>query len=182
MRVYKCDPELKTAGVTMLAYIDNIHGEIYKPLLAKYGIEEIDPDGWYPVQYICDVFNDIVKNGDASSSFIALGMQIAEQSVFPPELEKPTMPMMLLGWNDHYVANHKDGDLPPVETVRLGDQDFQLVLHPDHIYPFDLVYGLAWGFCKQLLPPNTEFKVSYDEKYSPYVENAEKVVISITWK
>lgn len=183
MRTYTCDPKLEVAGMTVTSFIDNLASNNIKELVERHGLDNIDSEKWYPVQKVFDLFNEIVESQSGNTQpFVAMGMKIAEQSEFPPEMKASlTLPMILNGWQDHYQANHRGASFPPVETVMVNDKHYQLVCQADHIYPFDLVYGMAFGFCRLLLPKGTDFLVKYDDKHTPYGDFGDKVIINISW-
>ena len=181
-RIYKADPALELAGVTTLSLVENIVSDAIQPLREKHNLVEIDTEKWYPVQQVFDLFNDIVEE-HGTQSFVAMGMKIAEQSEFPPEMlgSELSLVQILEGWQTHYEANHRGGDYPPVGTIKVADNHYQLVLKLEHIYPYDLVYGMVYGFCKLLLPKGTPFTVKYDEKQNPHTEGASKILINVMW-
>ncbi len=181
---YTCDQRLEVIGVAVLSFVRNMGTDAFDALILKHGFDTVDVDAWYPAQRVFDLFNDVVDSSSGNTQiFVAMGMQIAEQSQFPPEMaESLTLAMILEGWQIHYQANHRGADLPPVETVKVSDTHYQLVLSPDNLYPADLVYGMAYGFCKLLLPPETYFSVSYDDEYSPYNDPHGQVIVHISWE
>lgn len=182
-RVYTVAEDVEVAGTTTLSFIENISSNTIDDLRKKHGLIEIDTDSWYPLQKIFGLFNDIAEKY-GTQPFVAMGMKIAEQSEFPPEMLGSTVSMaqILEGWQAHYEANHRGGTLPPVETKKVADDYYQLICQPDHLYPFDLVYGMAYGFCKLLLPKGTRFIVAYDEKLNPMLrEESDGVIVNIKW-
>lgn len=180
---YTCDPNLETNGLAVLSFVNNLGTEDIQPLIEKHNLVDIDPDQWYPAQQVFDLFNDVVDKHGGYQVFIAMGMQIAEQSEFPPEMrETLTLAMILEGWQEHYQANHRGAFLPPVETVKVSDKHYQLVLRPDNLYPPNLVYGMAYGFCKLLLPSGTPFLVQYDDHLVTYADNGEQVIVNVSWE
>lgn len=184
MRKYVAPEGLEVAGVTALSYIDNIASDSYQPLIEKHGLENLEEEKWYPLQPFFNFFNEIVEMQGTTQPFVAMGMKIADHSIFPPEMigQEVSMVQIIEGWQDHYAVNHRGADLIPVKSQKVADRHYQLILDKDHHYPFDLVYGLAFGFCRRMLPEDTDFEVSYDETHSPYNEDyGDKVIINISW-
>lgn len=182
MNILTANDEIEVAGITTLAFVDNIMSSDWKELREKHDLVTIDESQWYPVQKIFNLFNDIVAQY-GTQPFVAMGMKIVERSVFPPEMlnDELSLIQVLEGWQAHYEANHRGGDFPPVVTRKQADNHYQLILDAEHLYPFDLVYGMAYGFCKRLLPSNADFKVSYDETFNPYRNKDEQVIVDIKW-
>lgn len=183
VRQYACDTSLEVSGPTTLSFVNNLGSSSYQHLIKQQGLDRIDTDQWYPAQQIFDLFNAILdENGGNTQPFVAMGMKIAEQSTFPPEMQDTiTLPMILDGWMEHYAVNHRGGDLPPVTTVKLADNHYQLHLLPTHLYPFDLVYGMAYGFCRLLLPARSDFLVQYLDGHNPYTDYTDSVIVDIRW-
>ncbi|MDX2162400.1 MAG: hypothetical protein SF162_13820 [bacterium] len=185
VKVYACDANLKVFGATALSFIDNIGADTYRALAKAQGLGDIDRESWVPLQPIFDLFNQVVEMDTGSTqSFVAMGLRIAEQSAFPPELQNDrTLIGILEGWMSHYAANHQGAPLPPVTTHRISDQHYELHLLPEHLYPYDLVYGMAYGFCRLLLPAGSHFSVTYKANHSPYEDDAQEktIIVSVRW-
>ncbi|MEO1287468.1 MAG: hypothetical protein AAFV93_06840 [Chloroflexota bacterium] len=182
-RRYIAPEGVEVAGTTTLSFVDNISGDSISEFRSKHGLSNIDTNQWYPLQQVFDLFNDIAQEL-STQAFVAMGMKIAEQSEFPPEMlgNELSLVQILEGWQAHYEANHRGGDLPPVETIKVADTHYQLVFAHNHAYPYDLVYGLAYGFCKLLLPKGSQFMVAYDEQLSPMQKSeTDNVIVNITW-
>ncbi|MEL6404324.1 MAG: hypothetical protein AAFR81_08155 [Chloroflexota bacterium] len=148
-------------------------------------MDNIALDEWVPLQSLCDLFNEFYESapGNAEQAFVAMGMRIAEQSEFPPEMkEQLTLPIMLMGWDDHYQANHRGGHLPPVRTKQISETSYGLhVPGNEYPYPYNVTYGMIFSFGKMLLPAGTHCNVSYDEKRSPYDTWENGVIIKVSW-
>jgi hypothetical protein len=183
-RAYVASPELEVAGSTTLSFIDNISSTTFRPLIERHNLQAVDTTQWYPLQRIFDLFNDIAEQ-NGTQPFVAMGMKIAQQSEFPPEMlgHELSLVEVLNGWQAHYEANHRGGDLPPVETIKVDDTHYQLILQPDHLYPYDLVYGMAYGFCRLLLPKGSSFKVAYADGHHPHLDMSgdDHVIINVSW-
>lgn len=134
---------------------------------------------------MCALFNDVTQDegADASRAFVAMGTRIAEQSEFPPEMrENLTLPMMLMGWNDHYQVNHRGGTLEPVVPKQVSETEFELHLPGDgYPYPYDITYGMVFGFCRMLLPDGQKYRVAFDDPQAVYNNWQNGVILRITW-
>lgn len=168
----------EVSGEVVYGMAHNLRAESFGPFLKAHNLTEIDPGAWYPIRYLMDIFEQMEQD---STSFVALGMSIAEHSIMPEGLEAPSMTDMLLAWNEHYQVNHRGGKVSVVETHKINDEHYILELPANHTYPFDLVYGLLYGFCRKLIPRDVLWTVAYDEHENPHKENAEKVLIHVTW-
>ncbi|PJF21187.1 MAG: hypothetical protein CUN56_12355, partial [Phototrophicales bacterium] len=82
-------PEALVIGQTVAAFAENLESEVIAPLLPKYGLDNIDPEKWYPHQSWFNVLkdlNDTLGEG-ADSAFIAFGRKVVETAVMPPEIQ-----------------------------------------------------------------------------------------------
>lgn len=182
-KIYQAAPEIEIAGSAAISMVDNLISEDISHLIEEHGLANIDVDDWIPAQQMFDLFNDVVDHGGSTQAFVAMGMRIAEQSEFPPEmLQQLTLQAMMEGWNDHYQANHRGGHVPPTETVKLSETAYELHLKgEEHLYPYDVTYGMIYSFCKRLLPDGADFRVYYDEEYDPYEDWTNGVIIHVEW-
>ncbi|NDJ35989.1 MAG: hypothetical protein GYB64_15140, partial [Chloroflexi bacterium] len=59
MEKYKAtNPDVEVSGQSMLSVVAGMLDEV-QPILDKYGIEAIDPEGWYPQQVFIDMFKEL---------------------------------------------------------------------------------------------------------------------------
>lgn len=49
-RFVASSPEAQVKGQIVLSFLENIESALVAPLLPKYGLEQVDPDGWYSQQ------------------------------------------------------------------------------------------------------------------------------------
>ncbi|MEO0565496.1 MAG: hypothetical protein AAF125_25540, partial [Chloroflexota bacterium] len=182
-KIYTADPSVDVAGSAAKSMVDNLATSDIQDIIERHGLGDIQPGDWVPLHEMCGMFNDAeaILGGGAAQVYVAMGMKIAEQSEFPSEmLESLTMEVMLMGWNDHYKANHRGAQLADVASHKISDTSFELHFPADgYPYPYNLAYGMAFGFCKKLLPKGINFKVEYDDVHSPYADWTEGVVLRV---
>lgn len=177
-----CSPGTEVIGQAMLSYIDNIHADLIMPLLEKYKLKDIKPDHWYPLQPWLDlIWDDLAPRPDFETTMIAVGLKVVEYALTPPEMKNVTLGQMLEGWNHHFHANHRNGEVGQIVTEKINDQTYKTIHR--HIYPDGLNYGLAYGFARQMLPETAAFKVEYEDyNYRLDRGGADKTVIIISWE
>ena len=184
-KIFTAPQGVEVAGSAAKAMIQNLASREIDAFAEKHGLANISLHDWVPLQSLCDLFNEFYDSAPANAeqAFVAMGMRVAEQSEFPPEMiAELTLPVMLMGWDDHYKANHRGGDLPPVRTKQISDTEYELhMLGEAHPYPYNMTYGMIFSFGKMLLPTGTHCNVSYDEKRSPYGTWENGVVIKVSW-
>lgn len=175
-----CPPEAEVIGQVMLSYIDNIQADEIHPLLEKYGVANVKPDEWYRVKPWLDVINDLSKEPNFTTNMVAVGLKVAEYALMPPEMKDVTLEMILMGWNDHFYTNHRNGDLGSIVTEKISDKHFRMT--HCHIYPDDLSYGLAYGFARIMLPKGATFKVWYADPENRLDAGGEETVMHVEWE
>ncbi len=179
--MYAVNSTIEVNGSVLKAYVDNLRSDIFLPRLQEAGYLNIHEDEWYQLEPLFNILSEIQDKEDSMSAFVALGIAIAKESIFPPELDTPTIEQILLGWDDHYQYNHRGGSIGNVETKQIADRCYQLVLSPEYVYPAEIAYGLAHGFCRRLIPKNMHWTVAFDEEKSPYT-GSDVVIINVKWE
>lgn len=177
-RVPYYKPGTEVSGEVLGGFAANLNADRFAPFLEEKGLKEVDPSQWYPIELLMDVFE---KMEDDMMSFVAAGMSIAEHSIMPDNINNPTLEQMIEAWDEHYQVNHRNGAVSTTIPSKVADQHYTIQLQVNHTYPYDLVYGLAYGFCKQLLPAGTDFLVEYDEDQNPKAEDPECILVHIKW-
>lgn len=181
MRKVTVDPKTEVIGTAMLSYIDNLQADVIRPLLEKYNVTNVEPDKWYPLQPWLDAIYELSTQPNFESAMIAVGMKVVQYAVSPPEMKDVTLGQMLEGWDMHFHANHRNGDVGKITTEKVNDKHYRTI--HQHIYPDGLNYGLAFAFARTILPKGTAFKVWYeDENHRLDKDNADKTVICVSWE
>lgn len=177
-RIYSCDPNVEILGVSISSLLTNIASSQTRPYMKKYGLDKIDNDKWYRAQDYMDVVNEINQNTNAMQNLVAVGMQIAKQTEFPPG-KAPTFEEFLMAWDDIYYTHFRGGDVGHIKIEKLGSKKFRVInttIHPD-----DMVYGVAYGFGKRLLPSNSSVVVKYEDLDKRMDLGAKETVMLISW-
>ena len=181
MRKRTCDPSVEISGHTLTAYISGTHTDIILRIFKKYGLEDIQPEKWYPLQPLLSALYEIGTHPDASSSLVSIGVKIAEYGVEPPDLKSARLAMVLEGWEKHLYANVRNGDVGHVITEKINPTYYRIT--HQNVFPDDLCYGLAYGFARAHLPIGSNFKVWYED-YQHRIDNSDsdKTVVCVSWE
>jgi hypothetical protein len=177
MRHLTCDPNAEVIGAAAQAYLENVRSESTKPLLEAHDLGTIDADKWYSVQSVLDVLNDLAQQPDVMSNFVAIGLKIAEKAFIPPQITQ--LDQILMGLNDVYQMNHRNGDVGYMETEKVGDTHYKLHLHD--VYPDDFTYGILYGFARRFLPQGTQFTVTYENPAIGRDRGGSETIIHVEW-
>jgi flagellar hook protein FlgE len=179
MRRLTCDPKSEVQGGVLAALTSNLQTEAIAPYLAQFNMDHIDPDEWYPTKNYLDLLNELGEKENLTTNFVAIGMTVAETAYMPPEMEGLPFSEFVLGWNDHYYANHRNADIGSKIVEKVGDRHYQIIM--DSIYPDDMEYGILYGFAKRYLPAGTDFTVWYDEDVQRKDHGGEETVVHVSW-
>ncbi len=174
------DPNTEIIGYNVLSFIQNVQAEEIKPILAQSGLDQIEPEAWYPQQKWLDVLTTLSGRSSAMFNFVAIGTAIAETAFLPPEVERMSFEQVIFAINDFYQMQHRNGDAGEIKVDKAAEN--HIILHVRVPYPDDLEYGTAYGFARRFLPPKTHFTVRYDEDCVRCEQGGEETVIHIAWK
>jgi hypothetical protein len=150
-------PEAEVLGQTVLAFAENLRADLIKPLLPKHGLDNIQPDKWYPHQSWMNVLKEIQEMPGSSEMFVAFGKQVVKSAAMPPEMK--TIPDALNALHDIHHMNLRN--IPPEEGYVVEQKG------PKHYYvyentpnPSDAIYGFIWGLCARFKQPGESFSVT----------------------
>ncbi len=180
MRKLTCEPGTEISGATLLSLVENLVADQIAPHLSKYQLVNIHPEGWYLLQNLLDLLNDLYSSRSVPS-FVAIGMSIADVALMPDSLSQPTFEQMLEGWNNHYQINHRYGNIGRKIAQKIDEKHYTLTLDGG-VYPDDLEYGVVYGFAKRFLPAGTRFTVQYDKDVKRLDQGGTKTVIDVQWE
>jgi hypothetical protein len=180
MRQFTAPPGNEVIGQNIRAWADNLQGEDTAPIMRKYGLVDVDPQGWYPTQTLMDAMNEILANPNNSANMVAIGMEVGKIVPMPPGMTNPTLGEVLMVWNDLYQYIHRNGDVGKLQCEKVTDTHYQITF--TDLYPDDFSYGIMYGYAKRFLPKGTYFKVYYDPEIKPRDQGGTgKTVIHLTW-
>jgi hypothetical protein len=88
-KVFEDSPGVETPGGVFLAYYNvlGVHRRLAREALDRAGIEELDPEAWYPRQLLLDVLRQIADKGDLAALF-QVGKELARYTELPPEVTR----------------------------------------------------------------------------------------------
>lgn len=171
-------PDALVIGETMRAFLENVQGEIIKPIMEKYGMSEIEADKWYPHQIWMDILKDIDGSleGGAQSAFVAIGRKVVEKAAMPPEIN--SIPIALGALHAIHHLNLKN--IPPDEgyvVKQLGEKHYHVYENTPN--PSDAIYGFIWGICARFKQADEKFTVKIIDNPNP--EETPGTVFDIVW-
>jgi len=174
------DPKSEVMGQSMLGFILCIRREEIMPFLEMHGLNNIKPDGWYPLQKWLDVLSNLAEErpGQAMFDFMAVGMRVSEMTPFSPEIEARPFPDVLMALDEVYQAIHR-GNAGGSTFERVGSKHIKVVNKVP--YPDDFMYGANYGMVRRFIG-GKPFTVYYDPDIPRREQGGEQTVVHITWE
>ena len=183
MRQLTAPSHIEIAGFMTRVYVDNLQSFETLPIFEKYGLINLDPTSWYPTHRFMDAMNELAANGNLTSNFVAIGMEIGKSVPTPPELPNPTLGDIFQMWESMYYGVHRGhtyGEMGHIDVERMSPSHFKVTF--TDLYPDDLSYGIMYAYARRFLPPGTPFKVYYDlERPTRDQDGADTTVIHVSW-
>lgn len=154
------DPNVEVIG-TAIRTVTLALGEAGQPILAKHGLEEVDPEAWYPMQTYLDFFRDLAAPDTINAMFdlVSIGQKIPETILLPPDIQ--TIHDIMSMYDQAYQMNHRGGKAGNWHYTRLGDREIKMVAEKP--YPDDFDYGAMFSFCRKYKPEDARLTVRIDE-------------------
>lgn len=173
---FETKPETEILGQAILAVTASMNFETYKHLfdagLKKYNFEmPIDPDTWYPLQMLLDIYKSFYDEPNASSNLVSVGVKVIEASPFPPEVDSIVKAVETLNYiYTVYVRNFVPGTEYEIEVV--SDEEIKVTDHTR--FPHDLVYGYMFAIGKRFAPAGKHIIVTreYLDTENPNADGA----------
>ncbi|HVO71312.1 MAG TPA: hypothetical protein VMT24_14780 [Aggregatilineaceae bacterium] len=181
MRKLMGPPGGEVIGVNIRAFADNLQAFQTRPVMQKYGLVDVQPDQWYPLQPLLDGLNELSQCPGMSANLVAIGMEIGMITPVAPHIQNPTLWDVLVNWNDIYQMIHRNGDVGCIACEIVDDKHYKTI--HTCLYPDDFNYGIVYGYGRRFLPPGTDFTVFYDPDMKPRDQGGtDATVIHVTWK
>lgn len=159
-------------GKMLLALIENINYASISATVEQFGLAQINPDQWYPLQTLIDTHNTLAHQPNAQSNMVAIGVKAAETAVLPPHID--SFKKLLEGYDYAYRVNYRNLPADNRYDVQFTGEDEAIVTNYTH-NPNEIVYGVLWGFAKRFTSPGKTFVVQgIDQAGAPVLELADQ--------
>lgn len=145
-------------------------GDSAHPILQKYGLDQLDPNGWYPQQAWLDVLRE-VDQGDMFD-LVAIGKEVAGLVPLPGEVDSVESVIMMMGETYRFNNRNCPGTS---KCVKVGSTRIDLTISDP--YPRNMVYGVIWGFARRFAP---KVIVRYPND-QPCPTEAESCTFIVSW-
>lgn len=152
------NPQVEASGASILSVIASA-GSSLKPLLEKYGLNDVKPDAWYPQQLWLNFFRDLAEGGGSMSDLVSIGMRIPETANFPPQINSVESALQML--NGAYHMNNRND---PVENRweynKIAEGEYHITCRTP--VPRDFEYGVVYGLVRRFCPKGQHYIVQRD--------------------
>lgn len=157
-------PQAEVLGQVVAAFAENLESETVKPLLPKHGLDNIDPEKWYPHQSWMNVLKELSETPGGSSALVAFGRKVVETAVMPPEMD--SIPKMLHSLQAIHHLNLRNIPADEGYVVEEVSEKLYRVIH-NTPNPRDAIYGFLWGLAQRFRAPGEPFTVRMVESDHP---------------
>jgi len=107
-------------------------------VLASHGIQNLEPEKWYPMQNVLSSFEDILKQVGPHTTR-AIGHALPKNAAFPPHID--SFESALLSLDQAYRMNHRgSGDIGSYRVHNGGNRTSTVVC--DNPYPCEFDQGI----------------------------------------
>ena len=173
---FSADTEI--IGFIVLSVL-GVQREALRLYFAKFGIEQYQPDVWYPVGPLVEVLNDLRRtrsNLDSIFDFVSVGVPNAMAIPLPPDT---TLEDALRGMDEGYYQFYRGSDPGGITVQQVGESHFTVSFRWP--WPDGLAYGLVHGLGMRMIPTPNFMVVYYDESLARADDGGEQTVIHISW-
>ncbi len=162
------DPNTEVRGFLILNTALAL-GKGVEHILAKHGLGEVTPDGWYPQQKWLDALQEIVEK--YPFDLVNVGIKIATQMPLPSEIQ--TLNQFLPLVQQFREAYHRNGTVGTMLAKFVGPNQIDVTVTTP--YPADLTFGVIYGYLKRFLSANRHYEIEVVKV------NAKGAHYQITW-
>ncbi len=158
-------PEAEFLGAILMTFTNNLRADVIQPVLKRHGLEDIQPDQWYPQQPVLNVLREIEQR-HTFEELVAIGMKVMEFSPLPPTIHDIESALLFLNVGHHMTARN----IHPEENIqveKLSPTHFRVTSNAPS--PAFLAYGTIWGFVRRFKVKGENPTVYLTRKEMPYI-------------
>ena len=161
-------------GIITMAFTASLRRENIQPILEKYGLHDLQPDQWYPMQVTVQLYHELADMFDKVSWGIEIGKVVTQQTQGAPYEE------YVQHLSEVYHSVHRGEGIGDV--IGKMAEPGHAIITTTTPYPDDLEYGVFYGIAKALLPPEARLLVYYDENVQRRDFGGERTVYHVQWE
>jgi len=149
-------PQTEVLGQSILNDIKAL-GRRAQPILARYGIQNPDPNAWYSQQEWVATLCEISQ--EAALDLMSVGRRIADTIRMPDGVY--SIPNVLHVVEETYRRTHRNAEPMRLSVEVIDDHTLRIVDRSP--YPDELQYGLLFGLLSRLIPLGANLTLRYTE-------------------
>ncbi len=176
------DPQVEMIGMTASGFIKSLMHDDITDILARHHLDNIDPQGWYPVQNLLDVMSEISEGSNTTTIFVSIGMAAVEMGLeaMPAAMKSLSIQEFFSKYDAVWKSRHRNGD-PGSAQYELVDEN-HIILRIKTPFPDDIFYGGMYAYARFFCPNGKTFSVAYDENIPRRDAGGDVTVIHIRLK
>jgi len=156
MTQFVASPRSEIIGQAIMTMAES--GGVFKrriyDILADCGIKNIEPTGWYPVQFWLDALK-IVQHRIGANTLFLMGKEVALTAQTPPTVNSIETAFAM--FPAIYSMNHRPPQAMSWRIQKLGEREYRLTnLSP---YPHEFNRGITVGFAEKFKPKGAVLSV-----------------------
>jgi hypothetical protein len=169
-------PGSEMIGKFIQDWVDNVQRDVTAPIIEHYGITYLDPDGWYPLDIVVDLFADFRQREGGSMALVAMGKASAE----------PVQNMFQFRSIEDYLERCGE---PFRAAIRNIPDEYGLLVEyrgdtvceitNNSIVPNEMIYGYIWEMCSLITGDGGSFTLAPISGYTP--GGTERAVFELEW-
>ncbi len=171
------DSAVEVRGIMVEAFF-LAEGDSIQPILQELGVTHIDPYGWYPHQWVLDLFREVAQREGGSMNLVHIGAAIPEQAEFPPHVDNIEAALNLV--DAMYRLHHRGGNAGEYTVSRITPRHLTVACHTP--YPSDYDYGLIYALTKRFRPRRSVFVVRRDDETPSRITGGDTCLFHVTWE
>jgi predicted hydrocarbon binding protein len=115
-------------------------------ILADNGIEDIDPEEWYPQEAYLDAYREVAENV-GETTLRQIGRSTPANADWPPGVDTPLAALQSI--DDAYRMNHRGGEIGYYDATELDDGRVKMECKNPYpcVYDQGLIEGTVKEFC-----------------------------------
>ncbi|MEL6269441.1 MAG: hypothetical protein AAFV33_08415 [Chloroflexota bacterium] len=175
---YHNAPNIEIIGATASAIFNHTLSHAVMDSLREHGVDQMQPDQYYPVDKFVKVFADWYQTGDnLMMNLVSVGMAVVDNAQLPADVDDwPLMQQLAL---PKIIQETSYRPHPPgaINMEVVGDD--HIIFTEDTVWPDDVIYGLIYGVAQHFLAPDYHFYVEYDPDVVRMEDGGDKTVIHL---
>jgi hypothetical protein len=137
-------PDIKNAeslGLVLQSFLVSFERSEYQHILDHYGIKDFDPDAWYPLKLILEIFQEVQSNMNSSQNLVSIGMAAVELMDIKSRFASLEVALQHLPQMEQELHRNNPGYF---EVNQISPKCIEVIDRT--VWPHDLEYGVIYGF------------------------------------